>query len=275
MKTRPKELTALALAFLGIALSLPVQIMLLFGDPPWEITAIVTKLAPLNWLIIALSIAMVPLTLRASPLLWITTPLYIASVIWNNWLIASVQGSSGWLSPVHLSSIGLVLLIGGVLFKYPSCRTVLLHPSKRWWLTPERKRVDLEARLCPVLGGEISSKTFDLSESGIFVVLDDHSQWRGPRFRTTTKAPETALRVGSYCWLRVALNDVSALTCTAEIVRKTEPRGIYPAGIGLRFVGLTARDKKLLAGFLSNLKPALQAAVLAPVPVNDDEKLAA
>jgi hypothetical protein len=197
------------------------------------------------------SVAMIPLLLRASRSLWIGLPLYVGAVAWNNWLVASLQGGHGWLSAPHLSTLGLIVLLFGA-FLSSSCRTALLQPSKRWWLTPCRKKVELDARICPVLGGEVLTKTFDISEGGIFLTIDHSVKWLGPRFRKASQ-PEETLRVGSYCWLRIALNEVSALSCNAEIVRKADARGIYPAGIGLRFMGLTAQEKKTLTTFLNSI----------------------
>jgi hypothetical protein len=39
--------------------------------------------------------------------------------------------------------------------------------------------------------------------------------------------------------------------CRAEVVRKTQGRGEYPAGVGIRFLGLTSQDRRMIQQFLA------------------------
>jgi len=222
MKTRPKELTALALLYLANAIFLTAS--------PFLVSAR-KNLAPL-WLealIIVLAWTLVPLTLRASRALWPISLLLLGCFFVQRLPLQSVL----LIFPVSLILIALLS---------PSGRIALFHPARRWWLTPVRKRASLSARLRPVIGSEMKAEIFDISEGGAFVPLG-----RIPKQKTGNP-----LEIGTYCWIRITLNDLSALTCTAEIVRKTNGRGSYPAGIGLRFVGLSAQDKKELAKFLAS-----------------------
>jgi len=235
MKTRPKELSALALLYLANAIFLTAYPFLVSARknsaPLW-----------LEGLIIVLAWTLVPLTLRASRALWPISLLLLGSFFIQELPLHSVL----LIFPVSLILIALLS---------PSGRIALFHPARRWWLTPTRKRASLSARLRPVIGGEMLAEIFDISEGGAFIPLGASNRWLPLGFylgRKPKQKSESPLEIGTYCWIRITLNDLSALTCTAEIVRKTNGRGSYPAGIGLRFVGLSAQDKKELAKFLAS-----------------------
>jgi hypothetical protein len=131
---------------------------------------------------------------------------------------------------------------------FSSVRDVLSRPSRRWWLTPSRKRIMLKAKVRPVRGGEVSATTFDLSESGAFISTE-HAVWHD-RLRQTS----TALEIGAHCSLKLDLDAYRALQCIGKVVRHTEPRGRYPAGFALQFEGLTPDDRRLLLKFLARLR---------------------
>lgn len=255
MKTRPRELTSLTVILIGIVVSLPLQIVWLFGDSIFDPSEVFSKLTPLNWAVMGLAVALIPITLRASSSFWIAAPLFLSTVAWNNWLVANVFEATHWDSPAYLSTYILTVIFAGVVISRAS-RTALTQPGKRWWLTPLRNRVSVTAKLCPVMGGEMNARTFDLSERGAFINLRD-AEWTPPSLRLAANQKETSgvssLSKGSYCWLQLSLNNISALTCTAEIVRKADARGEYPEGVGLRFVGLSSRDKKVLTRFIKDL----------------------
>lgn len=243
MRTRPRELTLLGVLLLLVAISMPLQILFVFGGSPFDFSSIAAKLAPLNWAVIFLSSVLAYLVFRASPLLLGVVPFFLGAVAWNNWLVASLGGEGEGLFPL-LSTAGAFLMMG--LLAFPNPRRVLANPRLRWWLTPPRRRVELEARVCPTLGGELIARTFDLSEGGAFIALRD-SFWASLR-----EGSGRNLSVGTYCSVRLSLNQVSAFSCMAQVVRRGEPAGAYPEGIGIRFISMTPREKKTLLSFLRN-----------------------
>jgi hypothetical protein len=238
MKQRPKELTVLALLFFGNAAYLTFQTV-------HPLDRFLKEHDFIQWMILALVWSVIPLTLRASRGLWLAMLLALNFIALRGWETAPSL-------LVSLLAIPAVLL-SSVAFSR-TCRDALLHPRRRWWLTPGRKRTVLTARLRPVSGGEILIQTFDISPEGIFLTFNRSTYWKVPRSKTGA-SQEDCLEVGTYCWLRIPLTEVSALTCTAEIVRKTKGSGSYPPGIGLRFVGLSPQDKKLLSHFLKSQEP--------------------
>lgn len=265
MKKRPLELTLLSIIFLGFALyhSYWTYGAVHATDQPWSESLLI------EYGVLALSWLLIPLALRASRVLWAVLLLSGANITLHHLESMGIH---------HVSALGIsslpelwaqTILITSLLLSRP-CRVALFHPSRRWWLTPSRKRALLKTRLRPVLGGEILIQTFDISEGGIFIALNASTHWH----RTQAKlkqTPENCLQVGAYCWLRITLDEFSSLTCTAEVVRKTTgEQGIYPAGIGLRFVGLSPQDRKVLAKFLGSQSIAQQT-VPAPKPEPEAE----
>lgn len=259
MRSRPRELTFLALVLAGIALSFPLQIVWLFGDSLLDPGAIFCKLTPLNWLVMALAGLLSALLLYASRWVWLVSGIFVVATIWNNWLIAEVNGGS-WAWIACLATVAV--LASQVILLRPEVRRVLAHPELRWWRTPGRERVSVEARLCPVSGGELVSRTFDLSENGAFIGIE------AAAWLTHHEGSFRKITLGSYCNLRLKLNQTTSFSCTAQIVRRAAPCGNYPAGFGMRFVGVGVPERKVLHGFLRQVRAeAARARAAAPVRV--------
>jgi hypothetical protein len=241
MKARPRELTLLAIALIMIVVAYPAQIAVRFGDLPWEIGSIAAKLAPLNWACMILAVGNAVALYLASSWALFLTPVFLFTIAWNNTLVTALDPSIPWY--LSCASTCATILLHSLMLSEPAFG-VLTHPRSRWWLVPRRTRVSLDARITPVLGGVIFSKTFDLSESGAFISFQD-ATWGATR-----PASLKNIKVGSYCSIRLKLNDVSALNCSAEVVRKAPPAGTYPGGFGVRFVGLSVGERRALNAFL-------------------------
>src|SRR6185437_12780724 len=112
MKTKPKHLNLIATLVLAAAVALPVQIMILYGNPPTEIAAIAAKLSPLNWMILFACPVVAVLVYRASPLLWAAAPALGALVVYNNWFVSHVGTDySPWMTT--LASIAFCGALAG------------------------------------------------------------------------------------------------------------------------------------------------------------------
>ena len=102
---------------------------------------------------------------------------------------------------------------------------------------------------------EYCSETFDLSENGAFVVINS-----GPERDSLTPL---SLPIGARCALRLNLGETEmggrrAIRVQAEVVRVASPRGDYPAGMGVRFVGIGLRERVMLSNYLKTT-PGMQA----------------
>jgi hypothetical protein len=254
MKTRPKELTFLALFLFAIAVGLPVQVMVLYNHPPSEFLSVLGKLTPLNWAILLLAPVVGVMVMRAHSWSRYAVPFFGMLVVYNNWFVSEV-GADYDTTYIKVST-GVFLLALATIFT-KDVREILTHPEKRWWLTPLRKRVELPIRVCffskrggdSVSSCEFYARTFDVSQGGAFVNLDDDDM------ALMTEETLQNLNVGTQCYISITLKDLCYLQCRAEIVRRSDGGGRYPGGVGLRFLGLNWNDERTLREHLKRAIP--------------------
>ena len=249
MKKRPKELTFVALFLLAVAIGLPVQVMMAYGHTPSELGAVAAKLAPLNWLIILFAPPTAWLIARASSWVLVALPLVSSLVLYNNYLVAQV----GLNGPAWQMWAGSLAFLSGLFpIMTRRARIMLVDPNARWWMTPRRNRKEIRVRLKIASGErEFYVRTFDVSEGGAFISFDhvvtsvtgfgEHSGIE--KFYKMSK--------GTQCFLSIPLGGLTVLQCRGEVVRNVPAQGMYPAGVGVRFLGLSWQDKKLLSEFLA------------------------
>ncbi|MBC7691505.1 MAG: PilZ domain-containing protein [Methylotenera sp.] len=236
MKSRPDPFNYLCVFLLCIALSFPLQIMALYGHSPLEYRAILGKIAPLNWIILSLATYTSYLALRASRLLLVSVPLLVIAVTYNNWLVAST--GLGY-SKMTTGLASVFFLAAMASFARKETLEVILKPQMRWWLTPPRWKVQVPVRMKLFLKNskEYKVETFDISENGAFLPV-------------SASLISDELPVGSQCFLSLPLPGLFYIQCRGEIVRSTRGNGNYPAGVGVRFLGMNHADRKKLTNFL-------------------------
>lgn len=284
MKNKPKVLNYVAALLFLLAPSLPTQIMVLYGHTPFELDAIAAKLTPLNWMIFFLAPVTAWLVWRASRYVFVAVPILSALVAYNNWFV----GVLGRDYPPFTTALGtgLFVLCMGTLFTREA-RAALLNPAKRWWQTPRRKLVKIPVRM-QVLNKNYRNErqdfytvTYDLSRGGAFIPfgnergslreLRDHAK-KVKDVAAVKKNLSTAfvprnLKEGTQCYVSLNLRDSSSLQCRAEIVRITDGTDRYPAGVGLRFLGLSWEERRKLERYLDEAEEALpQGASLSAGP---------
>lgn len=238
MKTRPKTLFYTAAFLLLISIGMPLQIMYLYGHGPSELVPIAAKLAPLNWAIMFMSPLVAWLVYRASPFVLAAVPMLSYLVMVNNWFVAELGTD---FSPfVTGMGSGVFLLAMAPLFT-ASVRELLLHPERRWWFTPTRRKAQL-----PVIigngGHQFVAQTFDISESGAFIQLWQ-IQPREPRSQLTSFAP------GKIFSIFLDLKSSKRIQCRAEVVRQARSKGMYPDGIGVRFIDMEDSERRAIADY--------------------------
>lgn len=167
-----------------------------------------------------------------SPVLYFSTPVFLLA------LVAEHQTHLGLAVLVLATVSHLPLLI-------PRSRKAIRNPRLRWWRTVPRKTLFLTVQVRPVLGGELLSKTINISETGAFVSL------RGARWTNSRGTPLKNMKVGTYCALQLNLDQIYAFTCTAEVVRHSSKSKNNPEGVGLRFTFVSPEEKSRLASFLA------------------------
>ena len=243
MKTRPKLLTFFAAYLMFVAISIPLQIMFAFGHTPLELDAITAKIAPLNWAVILMCALGAWMLLRASTRLLVVLPLLALLVGYNNWLVGQTELL---YSPASTALATLLFAFSFTpLMLSSQVRLAIMTPRKRWWLTPQRWKVEVPASFrVPEL--EIETRIFDLSKHGAFIAMEG-----------SVETTENQIPLGAECVITFKLKNQSTLKCRAQVVRRTVASGSYPAGIGVRFLGLSWAEQKKLGAFLES-QPALR-----------------
>lgn len=227
MLSRPRIFLILAIVFVVISLSFPIQIMLLYGHSLNDLSMIINKISLINMFVITALVFNIPLLLEASPKLKLTIPITIFLVGWNNYVVSSYAFDYS-TTTTTLSSLAFSLLFLPLLSQQN--RILLSTPTLRWWQRPKRVRVKLHTLIEPHVGKKLITEVFDISETGAFVPVANLNQ--------------ATLKVGDLTSINVKLTQFKNLKCEAEIVRISTPCGSYPAGVGLRFLKLHSKNER-------------------------------
>lgn len=227
MPKRPLVFTLFALLHAAVALSFPVQIMVLYHHSWLEWPLIFAKLSWLNIVVILLCTLNVILALKASPWLKLTLP---ASMIWvgfNNYAVSSYGQDFSFLETTMAT---IIFIMAHTTLLFANTSEIVHHPTLRWWLVPRRARLELPVWIKAGDGDFIPLKTFNLSKTGAFLCADG-----------AESLPEM-LKEGDSFTLAIKGEDIT-YTLEARLVRKAAPKGSYPEGLGIHFekMGLGAR----------------------------------
>lgn len=252
MRTRPKHLVFYALMIIGVALSLPLQIIVLYGDSLLDLFSLAAKMTPLNWAIFYYSPLVAVTVFRASPLMMVSVPVLAALVGYNNWLVGEV-GTDYSSGGTALASVVFCGSLFGIFTR--DVRQLMFDPGQRRWLSAPRFRVEFPVRVRlldedgAVSRVEFLSLTWDVSETGMYIPLArEHGSVVELR-----SAP--AIEAGVRCRVELKFSDGYLLECQALAVRverkeKDSPNAEYPPGMGFQFLGLSAREKRMISFYL-------------------------
>ena len=272
MLARPKTLDVFGYFLIAVALSFPLQVMVIYGHGFSEWFSVLAKLTLINWMVITCAVFNGILVFRAAPVLKYTLPLMICLMAVNNWIVGTWHVDFSKTQTLFASAGFLVA--HGVLLQKPII-ALFLHPEKRWWLRAPRKQVEIQAFVSPFNGSAFKAKTFDLSENGVFIPLCDNP---GKKQKGTHDANREGNRDGNRDANRegnregnreenregnrdkkINVNDrmslcltlgLAQIRCDARVVRSVEAKGAYPAGIGIAFDGLGRRQLRELRRYI-------------------------
>jgi hypothetical protein len=214
------------------AAALPMQIMMIYDHGATELIEVAAKISFLNWLVILTSLTSAALLLRASPWARFSVLASIAVVGMNNWFVGMYETDFSMATSQFATAFFAVL---HAPLLHPKIRHLLNHPSERWWLVAKRKRV-----IVPIfLGGErqvvLRTETFDLSETGAFIMTPSDDAHPGSDERITV-----SISLGMYSQIR----------CEGRVVRVVAAKGSYPAGVGIKFVDMPTEERRELRRYL-------------------------
>lgn len=217
MPTKPKFISFMSLLFATLAISFPVQIMFMFGYMPWDIVPILTKLTPLNYILIASFSYTAYLTYNTNKLVFITLPFLNFFVFLNNFVVAEYGQIYTHAQTLVASTAFLLLTLS---FYQKDIYNIYNDLKFRWWLTSPRFQ-----KIIPITilhsGEEYNCTTFDISKTGMFIKTDD--LYRVFKIQNN-KDIELLFKIGK-----------KAIKLKAQIVRKSISKGQYPAGVGVHF----------------------------------------
>lgn len=217
MKNKPYYLILFPYLAFAIALSFPLQIVLIYDIPITDTLKIFSMLTPLNLLTMTAMILTGCLTIFMNKHVYKAIPLLLFVTLLNN-AIVGFYGSDYTFFQVAMSFI----LFGISLkpFYSQEIKAVINEPKLRWWLTPTRYEMAKPIKI-NTAELQLTSETFNLSKTGVFAKISD--QYQLDEF---------------------SLNDVldlqilteSPITLKARVVRKSDGHSNQPKGIGLEIV---------------------------------------
>lgn len=234
MNRRPLALTFFSIALILVAVSIPVQAGLLQG-----FSQLLQTITWLNILVMAACLMTAWSALRAHWSLRILLPATVATVLFNNWWVGHVALDFS-MAQASFASFGFIAISGFLAEK--KTLSVLKNPKLKWWDRAPRNQLEVPVVLSPWLRGATLHKTsFDLSETGLFVQGLNSEEF-------------VSLKLGERFEIKLHLEGHGEIHCTAKLVRKTQGAGVYPAGVGLIFEGLSPLEKQNLKR-VSSLPP--------------------
>ncbi len=225
MRNKPFIFNLFTLSFLLIALSFPMQIMMIYGHDLLEMKAIMSKLTIINYFCIGFLVLNSILAWKGNAMLKYTLPMMIGLVAFNNWIV-SKYGADFDFTMTTLATAVFTVFTSSILFT--KGMDVLDSQEKRWWLIPKRYQKKLPIYLKNAKEKFVLGKTFDISSTGVFVSLDqtkDHFHRRN----------HISFVPGELVSIQIPTENDSDFTCQARIVRKTMGGGVYPGGLGIQF----------------------------------------
>lgn len=217
MKNKPFYLILFPFLAFAIALSFPLQIILIYDIPASDPMRILSMLTPLNLLTIVAMTLTGALTILMNKHVYKVIPVLLFVTLVNN-AIVGLYGSDYTLFQVALSFI----LFGISLkpFYSQEIKAVINEPKLRWWLTPTRYELQKPIKINSS-DLQLTSETFNLSKTGVFAKISE--QYQLDEFELDEV-------------LDLQILTESPITLKARVVRKSNGHANQPKGIGLEIV---------------------------------------
>lgn len=243
MKVRPPLLYLMAAINLALIFGFPLQVFMI-NEHEWkEIIPVFSELTLLNWAVMGVLAAQIPLILRGSRFLSMTVPFTAVMIAINNWIVSKV-GFDYSITQTLMATAAFSAT--QCLWFHPTVRILFVNPAARWWMTRVREKMQIPIQIWTPDGMPMVTSAYDISIGGLFVNFSVES------------LQACGLKVGDQIRLRMRLGSVYRLTVQAEIVRFAKARGAYPEGMGLKFVAMSRQDQIILEKFLDKNKHIMQ-----------------
>lgn len=229
MEKKPMIFNFLSLLFLSIALGIPLQIMALYQHDLSSFLLIMSKITDLNWIMISFSIVISIGLYKVNKYVLFVMPILIISVFINNYFVSKL-GFDFSQNETLLASI--LFLIPAVYIYKLDILDCLLAPQAHWWKRGPRRNIELNASIEGLGISMKHLKTFDISNTGAFILLSESEIKELSKFENRGKLK-----------LNFSLSNNEVLYLDASLIRAGANKGHYPAGVGVRFNNVKLGNK--------------------------------
>lgn len=238
MKIKPLIFNIYAAVFIAIAVSVPLQVMFLYGHSITDVGAIWSKLTLFNLLVMTSCFVNAYFSFTAQDEIKWSFPLSIGFVCLNNSIVL-VYGNDFEAATVILSTFAYILMTSYFILSHET--NVINSPAAQWWKTALRYQAPLATKVSstdiPINLGD----TFDISRTGAFI------SYSTPGQKDIFNCGET-----------FTFNIGDELELKAKVVRKSPQVGRYPEGMGIQFVDLGVGERIQLEKLLNHLKTSVE-----------------
>ncbi len=242
MKEKPIIFPLLALFFLGVTVSIPLQIALLYEHDLFSLahwSSIMMKVTPLNYAVMAIGLINAVLSFRVSPALKFFIPIGVFLTATNN-LFVSLWGTD--YSHLQASAATFGYLFVSYSYIFTKAQLALKDPKVQWWKIPTRYKQNFPVWIESRGKRKVLTTTYDISQTGTFLSAMNHY----------TNNLMNELHIGEHINLYISTHR-GDLKVQGTVVRKEfHSRGNYPQGMGIQFSSLGLLDHFQLKGLLSN-----------------------
>ncbi len=240
MNKKPAYFIILSAILLLIVLGMPFQVMWLYEHPYRDLDLAIAQLPWNNWaLMLAATVVSIQLFL-VHPNLKFSVPVFCFLGFLNNFFVGL---ESPDYSLIETSTASLVLVLIFVPLLHPEQMKLLNDSSLRWWTRPPRAELLIPAQI-KTKHNQIHAQTYDLSESGVFLTFGSLDLFK--------EQFETELSDFESFEINLKLDQLQVFRCQTQIVRiNNDQRGVYPPGVGLKFVNPSESQRQELRKFVA------------------------
>ncbi len=238
MKIKPLIFNIYAFVFIAIAVSIPLQVMFLYGHSLTDFSAMWSKLTVFNLLVMSSCFLNAYFSFTAQDEIKWSFPLSIGFVCLNNSIVL-VYGNDFEAATVILSTFAYILMTTYFILSHET--NVINSPAAQWWKTALRYKAPLPTKVSstdiPINLGE----TYDISRTGAFISY-------------STPGQKDIFNCGE----AFTFNIGDDLELKAKVVRKSMAVGRYPEGMGVQFIELGVGERIQLEKLLNSLKTSVE-----------------
>jgi hypothetical protein len=218
MKSKPIFFSLMPLVLLSLAISMPLQVALIYDISIFEINAIMSKLTPLNYVLMGMFFWLAFATYKIDKNLFILLPFINLFVFLNNYVVGSFGEDFNLIQTTLASTLFLVMTM---TYYLKDNYKIINDLKNRWWLTSPRQKVRLPLTITSAKE-KIKTSSFDISKSGLFALNDpDFELFQLPKDKIVDITIHT---------------DNQTLKMKGRLVRKALSKGHYPEGVGIQFM---------------------------------------